>query len=58
MRRPKDTTSDLMTERHWNLLDRIERQILARRYEGRSYPQATAPYDRPENAERRTRRAA
>jgi hypothetical protein len=42
-----------MTERAWELLERIQRQLSARRYEGRSYPQATAPYDRPENADRR-----
>lgn len=46
MGRPKDTAE--MTPRHWEILERIQRQLLARRYNGQDYPQATAPYHRPE----------
>ena len=41
-----------MTERHWELLAEVRRQIEARRFDGRAYPQAVAPWDRPEYQDR------
>lgn len=46
MTRPDDTPE--MTPRHWELLERIQRQLLARRYNGQEYPRAVAPWPRDE----------
>lgn len=49
---PKDNTFPDLTPTQRLVFDRARRQIAARRYEGREYPQQVAPWHRPETGER------
>ncbi len=53
MNRPKDTTFPDLTPRQREVFDAARRQLAARRYEGREYPQQAAPWERPEYQDRR-----
>ena len=48
----KDTTFPDLTPEQRLVFDRARRQLAARRYEGRVYPQQVAPWHRPETGER------
>lgn len=47
---PKDNTFPDLTATQRAVFDRARRQIAARRYEGREYPQQVAPWHRDEYA--------